>query len=568
MRWYPGGRNPEEASVQVLFRLAPAALMLSLLSGVAAAAQQLPVVRMENGASQFLVQGKPFLMLGGELGNSSAGTAAQADTILPRLAKLHFNTVLTPVSWGEIEPQEGHFDFSIPDHWIDVARRQHLHLVFLWFGSWKNAMSEYAPTWVLANPQRFPRAISAQGLPLEILSALGEETARCDARAFAALLRHLKERDAAEQTVLMIQVENEIGTLGIGGRDRSSRADQLFAGAVPVQLTKYLAGHREELSPEIAGQFHPAGRTWKQMFGDDADEVFQAWFYALFVNRVAEAGKAAYGLPFYTNAQLPAPFERAGEYPSGGPYPKVQAIYRAAAPSIDFYAPDIYWPNFADWVNRYAHAGNPAFVPEARLDVAPWNALYLFGAARGFGFSPFAVDSLPEERGAAPTEPGMAEVYAMLADLQSNLLEAQAKDHVRALVLDESSPRTSQTISVGGFLFRAALSRSWPGRELAAKHGAMIVLEEQPDEFLIAGSGLTVNFLRDPDTDGQIAGIASVEQVMRRDGAWVTERNLNGDQTDQGRALQMNPKEMQVFRVTLYTYNGQDEPSAAVGRQD
>jgi beta-galactosidase GanA len=170
----------------------------------------LPSVRVENGASQLLVAGHPYLVLGGELGNSSAGTAAQADTILPRLAGLHFNTVLMPVAWDEIEPQEGRFAFLVLDHWVDVAREQHLHLVLLWFGSWKNAFSNYAPEWVLTDTKRFPRAISAEGLPLEILSPLGEETAKCDSRAFAALMRHVREKDAAQQTVLMVQVENEI----------------------------------------------------------------------------------------------------------------------------------------------------------------------------------------------------------------------------------------------------------------------------------------------------------------------------------------------------------------------
>lgn len=545
-----------------IVRVALLACWPALTLGSFAVAQQPPRVRMVNGASQFLVDGKPFLMRAGELGNSSAGTAAQADTILPRLAKLHFNTVLTPVAWSEIEPQEGHFDFSIPDHWIDVARQQHLHLVFLWFGSWKNAMSEYAPEWVLTNPQRFPRAISAQGQPLEILSALGDETARCDARAFAALMRHLKDRDGSEQTVLMMQVENEIGTLGVGGRDRSAAANRLFAGPVPAQLIASLVGHRGELPPAENAQFHPDGRTWKAMFGQDADELFQAWCYGLFVNRVAEAGKAAYALPMYMNAQLPAPFEQAGEYPSGGPYPKMQAVYRVAAPSIDFYAPDIYWPNFAEWVNGYRDAGNPAFVPEARLDVAPWNALYLFGQARGFGFSPFAVDSLPEERGPATGGPTLADVYAVLEDLQDDLPEAQTKDQVRGLVLDEKSLRPSQTLALGGYLFRATLSRSWPARELTATHGGMLVLEQAPDEFLIAGSGLTVTFLRDPDMDNRLAGIASVEQVKRSHGAWLTKRNLNGDQTDQGRALQMDPKEMHVFRVKLYAYSPADSTAA------
>jgi len=517
-------------------------------------AQELPTVRIQNGASQLLLHGKPFLALAGELGNSSSGTAAQADEILPKLARLHFNTVLMPVAWDEIEPQEGHFDFSIPDHWIDVARQQHLHLVFLWFGSWKNAFSEYAPAWVLADTKRFPRAISAEGLPLEILSPLGQETARCDARAFAALMAHLRERDATEQTVLMIQVENEVGYLGVGGRDRSSQANESFRQSVPPQLTQYLRDHRDQLSDELRAAFHPAAKSWKEMFGSAANEVFMAWHYGLFVDQVVKAGKAAWNLPMYMNAQLPAPFEHGGDYPSGGPHPYYQAVYRAAAPSIDFYAPDIYWPDFEHWVSWYQQEGNPVFIPEARLDVAAGNALYTYGEARGFGFSPFAVDSLPADASHAENGPSIADVYATLSSISDLVLDAQQKDQTRALVLHENSLRPSQTVALGGYLFRATLSRTWPARQLAASNGAMMVIQSAPNEFLIVGSGLSVTFQRDPDTDDQIAGIASIDQVTRSAANWVTDRVLNGDQSDQGRQLLMAPDAIAIYRVRLYAY--------------
>jgi hypothetical protein len=525
------------------------AASLSLVS-----AQSMPAIRTQGAAQQLIVHGKPFLILGGELGNSSAGTAAQADAILPKLARMHFNTVLMPVAWNQIEPEEGHFDFSIPDHWIDAARQQQLHLVFLWFGSWKNAFSEYAPEWVLSDTKRFPRAVSAEGLPLEILSPLGEETARSDSRAFAALMRHLRERDAAQQTVLMVQVENEVGYLGVGARDRSDTANRLFQDQVPVVLRDYLKAHALQISPELAAHFNAMGHTWREMFGKAADEVFMAWEYGLFVNQVAKAGKAEYSLPMYMNAQLPAEFEQAGEYPSGGPHPYFQVIYRAAAPSIDFYSPDIYWPNFGYWVDRYKVAGNPVFVPEARLDAAPWNALYTYGEARGFGFSPFDVDSISDD-GLRPSKGvGIADLYAELSSLSDQTLRAQETGKIRGLVLHESSPRPSQTVSLGGFLFRAALSRSWPAKQLLASDGGMMIIESEPNEFFVIGSGLTVTFLRDPDVDKQIAGIASIEQVSDTDGRWVTERRLNGDQSDQGRELLMDAHEFRIYRVRLFIY--------------
>jgi Domain of unknown function (DUF5597)/Beta-galactosidase len=525
------------------------AASLSIVSG-----QGLPAIRSEGSTQQLVVHDKPFLILGGELGNSSAGTAAQADVILPKLARMHFNTVLMPVAWNQIEPREGSFDFSIPDHWIDVARQQHLHLVFLWFGSWKNAFSEYAPEWVLSDTRRFPRAVSTEGLPLEILSPLGEETVSSDSRAFAAMMKHLRKRDAEQQTVLMVQVENELGYLGVGGRDRSEAANRLFQGQVPGNLKYYLKTHALQVSPELAAHFNAMGQTWKETFGEAADEVFMAWEYGLFVNQVTKAGKAEYSLPMYMNAQLPAEFEQAGEYPSGGLHPYFQAVYRAAAPSIDFYSPDIYWPDFGYWVNRYRALGNPVFVPEARLGAAPWNALYAYGEARGFGFSPFDVDSIPDDGLQPSNGAGIVDLYAELSSLSEQTLRAQKTGKIRGLVLHASSARPLQTVSLGGFLFHAALSRSWPAKQLLASDGGMMVIESASNEFFVIGSGLTVTFLRDPDVDEQIAGIASIEQVSNTDDKWVTERRLNGDQSDQGRELLMDPHEFRIYRIKLFTY--------------
>jgi beta-galactosidase GanA len=512
-----------------------------------------PRVSVENGAGRLTVHGKPFLIRGGELGNSSAGTAAEADEILPRMKKMHLNTVLAPVAWEQIEPVEGQFDYAILDHWIDVARSQDVHLELLWFGSWKNAFSEYAPAWVKSDTKRFPRQISADGQPTEILSPLSAETQRCDSRAFAALMRHLKERDAAQQTVLIIQVENEIGFLGRGGRDRSDDANRMFESPVPAALMKKLAGANTRLAPELAQHFNATGRNWPEVFGDAADEVFMAWSYGRFVDAVAAAGRKEYALPMYANAQLPAPMERGGEYPSGGPHPFYLDVWRAAASSIDFYAPDIYWPDFEYWVNRYTAAGNPAFVPEARLDVAPYNALWLYGEARGFGFSPFGVDSL-RDSAASEKGPSLGDAYAVLEDLSDALIEAQSKNQTRALVLHATSPRPTRTVSLGGCLFEASLSRTWPARTLATDDGAILIIETSPGEFLVAGSGLTVAITRDPDADGRVVGIASIEQVAKQNGQWVTERRLNGDQSNQGRQLMLDAHEMRVYRVKLYTY--------------
>jgi hypothetical protein len=423
--------------------------------------------------------------------------------------------------------------------------------VLLWFGSWKNAFSEYTPAWVKADTKRFPRALLVDGSPTEILSTFGAETLKCDSRAFAALMAHLRDKDSTRQTVLMIQVENEVGYLGPGGRDRSAEANQAFAADVPVELKQKLDAQREKLALEFAAHFNPQGKTWREVFGDEADEAFMAWRYATYIDAVAAAGKKQYDLPMYMNVQLPAYLERAGDYPSGGPHPSNLDIYRAMASHIDFYSPDIYWPEFAYWLNRYKSAGLPVFVPEARLDVGPYNALYAYGAVHAFGFCPFGIDSVRVDKGAA-SEPLIAQVYEALDSLGPMLPEAQQSNRTRGVVLYADSPRGAQTISLGGYLFQASLARAWGSNALMTQNGAMLLLETAPDDFLVIGTGLTVKITRDPDTDSKVAGIASIEEVTKADSGWKVLARLNGDQSNQGRQLSMDPHDVKIYRVRLY----------------
>jgi beta-galactosidase GanA len=528
-------------------------LAVWLSAGVLALhAAEPPRIRMENGTGQLIVKGQPFLILGGELGNSSAGTAAEADSVVPKLAAMHFNTILMPVAWEQIEPKQGAFDFSILDKWIATARSHNVHLVLLWFGSWKNAFSNYAPSWVKSDPKRFPRAESADGRPLEILSTLSAETRSSDSRAFTALMRHVRETDSDQQTVLMVQVENEVGYLG-PGRDRSTEADRLFAGPVPEALLETLTAKRLQLSPELASHFNEHGRSWREVFGDAANEVFMAWSYASYIETVIRAGKNEYNLPMYVNAQLPAPQERSGEYPSGGPHPYYLEVWRAAAPGIDFYSPDIYWPNFEYWMQRYEVPGNAIFIPEARLESAPYNAYYAYGQARAFGFSPFAVDGLKLPQKDDDPKPEIMQTYELLDSIRDLVPAAQAGGGTRGLVLHATSQRSTQTVALGGYLFDATLSRSWPARNIIADDGAMLILQASPEEFYVVGSGLSVSVSRDPDVDRNIAGIESVEQVSRAHGRWITERRLNGDQTNQGRQLSLDPHRQHIYRVRLYS---------------
>lgn len=259
-----------------------------------------PHLRTQGSATQLIVDGAPFLILGGELHNSSASSLEYMRPIWERMVALNFNTVLAPISWELLEPEEGVFDFTLVDGLIQDARRHELRLVLLWFGSWKNGQSSYAPVWVKQDPQRFPRVVTRAGEPLEVLTPLAESSREADARAFAALMRHIRIVDGDVHTVIMVQVENEVGVLS-DTRDWSALAARAFDGAVPGALLDQLQSHRQELTPELDERWETSGfataGSWGEVFGagDATDEIFMAWHYARYVDEVARAGKAEYG---------------------------------------------------------------------------------------------------------------------------------------------------------------------------------------------------------------------------------------------------------------------------------
>jgi beta-galactosidase GanA len=357
----------------------------------------IPHLQKQGTATQLIVDGKPFLALSGELGNNSATSLENMQPVWPKLVSGNLNCVLVALSWAQLEPAEGSFDFALVDGLIQEARRNNLKVVFLWFGSWKNGLSSYAPYWVKSDYTRFPRIRVKGGRSIELLSTFGDATRDADARAFGALMRHIREVDGSRHTVVMMQVENEVGVLR-DSRDRSAAANQAFDSAVPKQLMDYLEKHKDTLAPELrevwaAHGFKTAG-SWEEVFGAGkpdsvdmpvqtrtpplsaeeyqtgwrqlhwpADEIFMAWNYSRYINAVVEAGKKEYTIPMFMNAWLQQPnMAWPGTYPSGGPLPQVHDVWRAGAPAADLLAPDLYLQYFDEVCTRFTRNANPLFI--------------------------------------------------------------------------------------------------------------------------------------------------------------------------------------------------------------
>src|SRR5678815_712847 len=511
-----------------------------------------PYLRKQGTATQLIVDDKPFLVLGGELGNSSSSSLEYMAPIWPRLAALKLNTVLAPVYWELVEPAEGKYDFTLVDGLIRDARKHNLKLVPLWFGSWKNSMSSYTPSWVKRDQRRFPRSQDSKGNGMEILSPFSKENVETDARAFSAFMRHVREVDADHDTVIMVQVENEIGMIP-ESRDRSQIANELFNQRVPVALMDYLQQHKDQLIPEFrtvwaTNNFKMNG-TWEEIFGTgpETDEIFMAWYFARYTNRVAETGKTEYALPMFVNAALIRPGHRPGQYPSAGPLPHLMDVWRAGAPKIDFLSPDIYFQNFAEWVRRYDRSGNPVFIPEAMPGpVDSVNALYAIGQHNAIGFSPFSIDSLDAETTAAVTES-----YELLTQLTALVLANQGKGTMAGLLPEGPEQRQPQQLRLGNQVLYVGFDKPTNENERVLSGGLVIALG--PDEYLFAGTGLTITFETAGNGD-PLVGLLAVDEGKYVEGQWVAGRRLNGDQTHQGRHVRLCAGKFGIQRVKVYRY--------------
>jgi len=526
-------------------------LTLALFLIITAACQvclatQAPKLVSKDGRWALLVDGQPYLMLGGQIHNSSAWPS-ELPAVWKSLAELHANTVEAPVYWEQIEAQREKFNWDNVDAVVNGAREHNLHVVLLWFGTWKNGNMHYAPQWAKTDPKRFARVIRADGEPIDVLSANSRANLDADKAAFVALMRHLKSLDAAEHTILLVQVENESGIIG-SPRDFSPESNKEFAGPVPADM--------------LAAAKRKPG-TWSEVFRGDADELFQLYYQARYLNEIAAAGKAEFDIPVYMNVWLSYPPAELPErrvripgvqYPSGGAVQPWVGLWRALAPSIDAIAPDIYGddPGFVrDVLAAYHRPDNPLLVPEiAKPDsFAKYDFLALGEGA--IGVAPFGVDPHGWNILGDVAAGGHARNFALLAPMVREIAKLNFEGQLKTSI--EEPGETQQELDFGAW--QATVSYGFPQQDgrrppgTNAAHGVALVAQSGPDEFLVTGVDASVSFHNPGRLPGMRMQILSAEEGSYDQGVWKPKRLWNGDETDRG--LQFYANDPAVVRVRL-----------------
>ena len=536
------------------------ALSLLVAATTVAAAQQprtqaRPLPRLETRGDRhaLVVDGRPFLVLGAQVNNSSS-YPAMLPRVWPTVRAMHANTVEVPIGWEQVEPVEGRFDFSFVDTLLGQARRNRVRVVLLWFGTWKNTSASYAPEWVKTNTARFPRMRTRDGRTHYALSPHGRATLDADRRAFVRLMRHIAAVDP-QHTIIMVQPQNEAGSYG-SPRDFGPEAQRLFDGPVPDTLVRALGRQ-------------PG--TWAQLFGPRADQYFNAWHVARYIDEIAAAGKAVKALPMFCNASLSNPFSEEGaeHSASGGPNWNVIGIWKAAAPHVDFVAPDIYTRDhraYVAYLDHYRRPDNALFVPETG-NARDYARFFWAALGRGaIGFAPFGMDStgysnypLGTRDLDAATIEAFAASYRLFAPIASEWARIALEHPTWGVAraddgADQSTVlgrwRITAQFGLGQFGERDMTSPGMtPPPHAADPVGGAVVAQLGPDEFLVAGSFVRVRFAA--TTEGEGTQLLSAEEGTFERGRWVMRRRWNGDQVDYGFNFPARPV---LLRVRMGTY--------------
>jgi Domain of unknown function (DUF5597)/Glycosyl hydrolases family 35 len=481
---------------------------------------QIPYLKIFENYSQLIVDGKPFLMVAGELHNSTSSSPEYFSQAMQNAKAMNVNTVIASVAWEQFEPQEGKFDYSLIDFILKNANEKKLKVVLIWFASWKNGESSYVPLWVKKDTKRFFRIKNKAGEQMTAISPFSQDAMMADAKAFSTLMKYIKLKDV-QHSIIMMQPENEAGAFS--EMDYNEIALKKYKGQVPQQLINYLFSNQDYLEKDLKTAWLSNGAkqkgTWAELFGEknyDAQNFFMTWQYATFINEVCKQGKNILQLPMYVNAWLVQyPEEMPGKYPNGGPVSRVMDIYKVAAPDIDFISPDIYLPNFKEVCSMYSRPSkkNPLFIPECERS-NPGKAYYAFAEHNALGFGPFGIESLISDDAYALS-------FKLLKKELLPIIEMYQGTGKMKAILKEGNEDTA-SIMLGEY--KCFIDYMEKG-----KNAYGIIIQTGEDEFLVAGINLKISFFS--NRTSQKINIGQVLEGGYKNQKWNTYRYLNGDET-------------------------------------
>ncbi|WP_026561011.1 DUF5597 domain-containing protein [Bacillus sp. J37] len=510
----------------------------------------IPYIKNDNHIPTLFVHDEPFIALAGEIHNSSASNLEyMKKEVWPKLKTLNMNSVIVPVYWELIEPEENQFDFSIVEGLINQARENNMHLIFLWFGLWKNAESFYVPQWMKRDTKTYFRACKPSGEPLNVISPLCEVAIEKDANAFSHLMNYIKSVDSEVNTVIVMQVENEIGLLGVD-RDYSQIANEAFSNVIPESVAK---------------EFGVNG-TWEDAFNNNASEYFMAYYFSTAVEKITRAGQNAYPLPCYANAWLEQFPWSPGTYPSGGPVMKMQKMWKLMAPSLFCLAPDIYVPYVPDVMDQYSQNGNPLFIPEVRKDaVSATYALYAVGGCNAICYAPFGIEDLMKNQEDIEKPPHevmmalnidptafdiegsaayLAKSYSIIENIKPLYFEYRNTTHLQSFV-KRNEHDFGKLLYFDKYDILVSYSPKIPFKPTSGG----IVFEISENEFIIIGTMLGIKFLAKPGSNTHVEFLR-LEEGEIQNGKWKPGRILNGDEK-----MMLNLKDMpSAYKIQLYEY--------------
>lgn len=388
----------------------------------------------------------------------------------------------------------------------------------------------------------------------DAVSVFGSETVRADAKAFAALMHHLKAVDEAHSTVVMVQVENEAGLLG-DSRDRSRLAEEVWLRSVPIDLIQVLQDSWPKLNEHVKTNFSQLEtidastlKSWADVPGAKlmVEELFMAYHFAKYVEQVAAAGKAEYDLPLYTNvwqnywdeskdeniSNVVAGGGKPGDYPSGGGVTNVLDIWKSFAPSLSVIAPDIYLNDYAASCAAYRHRNNALLIPEQRRDEYGARRIWAaYGSYKAIGVAPFGIDSVALE------DNPFRHHYGLLSRVAKYVLDAQAGRYQTVgfffdeLNADGTDPSPALQFDFNSW--RATIERSHVFGTPSAGSGMVIQLSQ--NEFLLVGWGFQVSW-QSKSHNVCFSGLLRFEEKETDEGGeLLTLRLLNGDETRSGK---------------------------------